>query len=302
MAYRIRRKESIPAAVRRIGREQIDKGLGELSDEKMDVNELVHQVRKRMKKMRALLRLVRGEIEETYQRENAFFRDIARDLSFLRDTGAILETVDMLIDRFSEDKDKTALLRETRRRLEDKREAFIEKGISVKELFSGTASRLRDARTRIGSWPLKKKGFDAVRPGLKKTYKRGRNAMAAAYDEPSAEHFHEWRKRVKYHWYHAHLLSPVWEKTMKQYCSRFKQLADYLGDNHDLDVLREAIAADTDRFGSDYDREMLDELIRVRRDELAGDAGKLGERLYAEKPGAVCNRIEKWFTRWKKNG
>jgi hypothetical protein len=29
------------------------------------------------------------------------------------------------------------------------------------------------------------------------------------------EHFHEWRKRVKYHWYHLGLLRELWPASME---------------------------------------------------------------------------------------
>ena len=44
-------------------------------------------------------------------------------------------------------------------------------------------------------------------------------AMDAAAKDPTADNFHEWRKRVKDHWYHSRLLWPVWQKPMKAFTS-----------------------------------------------------------------------------------
>lgn len=65
----------------------------------MDRHKIVHQVRKRCKKLRGLIRLVRPEFAD-YSAENAEFRDAARRLSPVPDARAILECYDRLIDHF----------------------------------------------------------------------------------------------------------------------------------------------------------------------------------------------------------
>ena len=55
--------------------------------------EAVHSARKDMKKLRALLRLVRGELgASVYRRENARFREAAATLAGLRDADVMLVT------------------------------------------------------------------------------------------------------------------------------------------------------------------------------------------------------------------
>src|SRR5436853_2277017 len=76
MPFHVKPDESASRAVRRIAREQLRKirdGVGQQSEGR---DEAVHDARKRFKKLRALLKLVRGEvIEKTYRKENACFRD-----------------------------------------------------------------------------------------------------------------------------------------------------------------------------------------------------------------------------------
>ena len=77
MAYRIRTKDDdVEQAVRRIACEQIDRALAEIDDDGLDFARKVHQVRKRCKKLRGLVRLVRPALD-AYGRENAAFRDAA---------------------------------------------------------------------------------------------------------------------------------------------------------------------------------------------------------------------------------
>lgn len=64
-------------------------------------------------------------------------------------------------------------------------------------------------------WRLEECGFPAIEPGLVRTYRRARKALRTAYATPTPEHFHEWRKRVNYHWYHLRLLCELWPASME---------------------------------------------------------------------------------------
>ncbi|MDJ0593815.1 MAG: CHAD domain-containing protein [Pleurocapsa sp. MO_226.B13] len=88
MTYRLQAHESLPQAINRIATEQIEKAIGELAaTEELGVDEAVHQARKRLKKTRAVIRLVRDRLgKETYKQANARFRDLGRTLAELRDS------------------------------------------------------------------------------------------------------------------------------------------------------------------------------------------------------------------------
>jgi hypothetical protein len=87
MSCRIEPDASVEPAVRRMAVEQIDKAVGELTADHLDRHEGVHQARKRFKKIRAVVRLARGSPGGTYSAENAWFRDIERELSAARPLG-----------------------------------------------------------------------------------------------------------------------------------------------------------------------------------------------------------------------
>jgi CHAD domain-containing protein len=82
---------SLQDGVRRIAVEQISAMLGEIDDASLGRDETVHQLRKRCKKLRGLVRLVRPGFEDD-RSENATFRDAARGLSALRDADVLIET------------------------------------------------------------------------------------------------------------------------------------------------------------------------------------------------------------------
>ena len=134
-----------------------------------------------------------------------------------------------------------------------------------------------------------------IEDGLLRTYRRGRKALRIAYETPTAENFHEWRKRVKYHWYHLRLLRELWPAPMKPLAAEAKRLADLLGDDHDLAVLRETLVRDADTFGSASLIEALRALGKRRQDQLRTESKPLGWRLFAEKPGDFSRRMQRYW-------
>src|SRR5262249_34360662 len=98
MAYRCKIEEPLAKGIRRIAREQVQRAAQRLAQAD-DGPAAIHDVRKHLKRVRALLRLVRPVLGDTaFRRENARFREIglllagARDLDVLKETVAALES------------------------------------------------------------------------------------------------------------------------------------------------------------------------------------------------------------------
>lgn len=297
MAYRFRRNKSVQKNVRKVALEQIDKAIGEILDEKLDRHETVHQVRKRCKKLRGLIRLVRPEFGD-YQQENEFFRDAARKLSYVRDAQSIIKCFDGLVGHFQDQIDEGAFA-PVREELTARRQRIADDKVGLDNQLDEFLAKLREARGRAAQWKISDNGFTAVEGGLAKTYRRGRKALRKAYKNPSTEKFHEWRKRVKYHWYHARLLRRIWPDMMNVWRGATDQLSDLLGDDHDLAVFRQTLQDDPDRFGSESDLQVLIGLIDRRRAELQAKARPLGEWLFAEEPKHFSSRWGRYWETWQ---
>src|SRR5947208_439602 len=100
MSFQLKPGESARKAVKRLARKQLDAALAELRPRKGG-DAIVHDARKRFKKVRAVLRLVRAELgERAYQRENKCFRDAGRPLTEVRDAKILIETLDKLTEHF----------------------------------------------------------------------------------------------------------------------------------------------------------------------------------------------------------
>ncbi len=297
MPYRILSDERVEDAVQRIALEQIDRALDEVDDDALDAHETVHQVRKRCKKVRGLIRLVRPRFEETYRAENAGFRDAARTLSDVRDATSRLECFDALVKRY-DGSFEPALLAPVRAVLEERREAVTEQQ-DLGERIDAFAANLAAAKSRVGSWRLERAdGFAGVAPGLEKTYRRARKAMERAVADPSEETLHEWRKRVKYHRYHVRLLRETWPPVLKPVRDQVVRLSDLLGDEHDLAIFRRTVLAEREAWDAATAETLLG-LIDARRGELQTWAHVLGRRVLAEKPKRHTARHRAYWKAWR---
>jgi CHAD domain-containing protein len=298
MAFRIRAEEAVEEAIKRIAREQLDNAIDEVNNEALERHKVVHQVRKRCKKIRGLVRLVRPQFERTYRRENAWYRDSARGLSDVRDAQSIIETCDELLDHFQDPIDREAFS-PIRQQLTERRKQVVEDEMDLRERLDAFLERLYEGRERVAAWCLGDTGFSAVQGGLTETYARGCTAMTKAYQNPSAETFHEWRKRAKYHGYHMRLLRPIWKGPMHARCEAADLLSDYLGDDHDLSVLRETLLECPADFGGEGTIQAVLGLTTQRQVELRARAKQLGAQLYAEKPKRFARRLRGYWNAWR---
>lgn len=300
MPYRIRRGEPVQEAVERIAMEQVDRARAELRDRELEAAEAVHQARKRFKKLRALLRLLRPSLEKMqFKAENPFFRDLGRRLAGARDAQVLLDTLDALCSGEDQTIDPQDL-QPLRDRLLADRDAHLEddqQGLAKHR--EEVAAALDGYTERLAAWKLDAAGFRALGPGLKRSYRQGRKALARTRRHPTDGDFHEWRKRVKDHWYHSRLLRGVWRGPMKAYSRELKRLSDLLGDDHDLAVFRQALeAVPADVLVPETKARLLDR-VSTRQEELRGRAWTLGGRVYAEPPKRLHRRWKAYWGQWR---
>lgn len=294
MAYAFERDETASAAVVRVMNEQVARARTQLTDEKLPLGKRVHEARKRFKETRALLRLVREPLGDNFATESAWCRDAGRDLAGARDAEAVLESLEKLAEHV---RIAPATLKKARRALEARRDAIDTTELQAR--VANVVTQLDAAVTRIATWPELGDSFDAIEDGLRRTYAGGRKAMRAALRVHLPHELHDWRKRVKEHWYHSQLLRAVWPPMMKAYAGVLEDLSHALGDHHDLFVLRGIVAASPKDFGSQAAVVKLVDAIDERQRQLEQEASDIGRRVYAESPDAFLARMRNHWSAWR---
>ena len=299
VSYRLRRGEGVGQGMRRVVAERIEAARSELARPAAQRHEAIHEARKRFKEIRAALRLLRGPLAEAYARENAWFRDAGRRLAAARDAQALLETWDKL-DRAYPRRLRSAAMGRCRGRLEQRLAQVTAVEVEDSAALEQVCDELARAQQRIAGWPLPSGGgFRLLAPGWGRIYRQGRRRLKQAYRDGSDEAFHEWRKRIKDHWYHTRLLQLVWPEEMQARRTALKALSDLVGDDHDLAVLRATIAQEPALFGATATRRSLLGLAGRRQEDLRSEARTLGRRVYAERPDAHLERLQAYWRVWR---
>ncbi|SEG85015.1 CHAD domain-containing protein [Marinobacterium lutimaris] len=206
--------------------------------------ETIHHVRVGMKQLRAFLRLARPALaDEHYVELNGLCRQLAADLSGQRDADVALETLKSLAP------DEKALIN----RLENLLHCSAATSVSQPPDWQQIETRLL---------ALKQQVHADLRPGMQcrtlektvsRSFRQSIQMWKQAQNDGSEEVLHEWRKLVKRAYYQSLLLCS--DKKVKR-LRRLKQLSDYLGDLHDLDMLAQRLESERRYF-------WLDELVRV---------------------------------------
>ncbi|HZS53015.1 MAG TPA: CHAD domain-containing protein [Bryobacteraceae bacterium] len=298
MAYRLKAKEPVPDGIRRIVREEIEFAINQLTSGKGSRRGgAIHEARKSIKKIRGAVRLVQPELGPIYRKENERLGDTGRHLSEIRDAEAIIEVFDGVAKKY-DDQLKPEAGRAIRRGLLNNKKQ-TEKRVKVDAVVHQAVSSLRAISRDVDSWPLKTDGFDAIAGGFKRRYRSGRYAMEDARNDPSPETFHEWRKRVKDHWYHVRLLESLWTGIFQARESALKELETWLGDDHNLVVLREKLNADPDRYGGERNVQLFAGLMDEYSKELREKSLSSGERIYEQKPKLLVREMSKLWNAWK---
>jgi CHAD domain-containing protein len=295
MAYRLKVGRSLAKSIRRAGRDQIERAASEL-DQNPNPHEGVHQGRKALKRMRALLQLIRPVIgEKAFAREDRRNRDLGRSFAGARDVQAVLDTVHKIEARYglSAKAGASAAVREW---LQHER-SRVEEALGSSQKGPGLKA-LAKAERRFRRLRVKKADLKSVGQGLEAGYSAARRSFAKAYATCTDEDFHEWRKAMQRHWRHLQLVSCAWPEALQPRIDLAQELSHLLGDDHDLAVLHERVRANRAVLCEDVDHVEITaflDLCRKRQEELRRLAKARGDRLFGETPKAFRVRIANYW-------
>jgi len=287
--------KSASKRIRKQLQKRIDDALGLLSKRRLS-DEDIHEARKSLKKARAFLRLLKpGLAAAAYRVGNSNLRDAARPLSALRDAKVLPDALGMLAQHYGKPLrvlDLGGLEKKLRSQKAKLRHDILHTDLTI---LAHSRRLLREARAAAKQLRIRGDNWEVVSPALKQVYRQGRRALAAARDQTSPEAFHECRKQAKYLRYALETLEPLWPPVIHSLADQAHELTNYLGDDHDLTVLRQK-AQDT---LSAADEAALAALIERLQMELRQKALRLGSKLYEEKPEVFTHRFAEYWHEWR---
>jgi CHAD domain-containing protein len=291
MAYSFEQHETAAGGILRIAREQLSLASEELDGRgpaELDEAARVHSVRKRTKKLRALLRLIGPALgRDVCRQERARLGQAARQLAAAREASVLVATFDRLVAHYAGHVAPEAFA-DIRSTLADR-----PAGGPSADQRQAAADLLADSLARTAEWRLVPEGFNLIARGLADTYDAAQRAFGRACRDGSSEDFHDWRKRTKDHWYHVRLLVPTWPIMLGALEAELHRLSELLGDDHDLADLQRALDQ-----ASSQNTAALSVLLERRRGELRREARSLGERVFAGRSKPLVRCFRAYFAAW----
>lgn len=281
--------KSSEKAARRIAGELLETSRLILGDASLPRAALVHELRKNVKKTRALLRLVRPGFRD-FEHQNAALREAARLIAPLRDADVLTQTFDRAAARTDLSLTETAALR-------DRLAPASAEAIKPEERLEAHRQALAAVEAGVEDWKIRHKGFDSLTGGLERSWDACRRSMRKARDRTEAETLHNFRKRVKDHWYHARLLSPIWPEMMAAHVSACDKLGEALGDARDLAILVETLGGEP--FSGDDTAAAIAAAAREEEAKLLAKSWRAGARLFAEPAPVLARRWRNWWDIWR---
>jgi CHAD domain-containing protein len=290
MPLHIKRSESLARAVQRICNSHIDDVWARLHKASHPAS--IHGARKEIKKLRAILQLIRGEIDhDGVDRIGKPLQKAASRLGIPRDARVTLKAFETLagsemvecFPKIHKKLQRTYKLETRKFRDED----------SVSEAIQA----LKKLRRRVKCIKLKPEGWKAFKPGLTKSYRQGRKAWKLAQRRQTADGLHEWRKHVKTLCYQLRMLCPKWPSAALIMTEELEKLGSQLGEDHDYYLLSQFIKEHC--IGRDVEAMRLNQIIKLRQKQLRSSAMKLGSRVYVKTPTAVFAHLETHWRTWR---
>jgi CHAD domain-containing protein len=290
VAFRLKSGQTVSTEVRRIVLKQLDLATSELkSIGDPESDEAIHDARRRVKKIRAVIRLVRPVLDKESRAVDPELRRISKLLAPVADGQGVIDTLNQLARRY-----RRVLPRKTVDRLRTdlfEREKRIDARAKAEHVLQEAKRTLRAHRNEVKRWRLSAEGFPAIAPGLRESVRRARRAMLVAWKHPTAAHHHAWRRWVKDHWFHVRLLEGPTGNHLMSVQRRLEALDGVLGEYHNLVLLREVLVGDSGLSPREAVRCQV-VVARYQR-ALRQHAQILGIRIYSEKPRRFVRRVRK---------
>jgi CHAD domain len=327
--FGLRARETAAHGCRRIALGQLDLAIELLHGESsVPAEEAVHETRKALKRLRALMRLLEGEIgSRQAARERAVLRDAAARLAGARDAEVMVSTLDALVRRHPRKLGRRRGLIELRKHLQRERRAAARRLGEEAATREQVAEELSSLRARVARWKLPDRpAGKLVAPGLEHIYRAGRTGRrSAARGKAGPKALHRWRKHVKDLRYALEVLDvrdprpgagaragsrrrdrgtskyPDRQaggrrdrregKRIAKLARRADALGEALGEEHDLMLLAERAGSHKPLKRHRRTRKLLLRAISRRRRCLRKRGLREGRRLYERKPRRFVSRV-----------
>ncbi|MGF6173618.1 CHAD domain-containing protein [Ensifer sp. 4252] len=286
MSYAFRPSRAFTDDFKKVGAEQFEQGIEVLRLRPDGVHEAIHDARKCFKRLRALYRLTAYDAPLFQKQENARIRDMARNLSAVRDAAALVENARYLHEGARSDDEERAL-DHVCSRLVERRDRIASEQTDIEDRIAATIVNCEQAMAALAHVSFddrRRKTTDRLTKGWRRTLKRGARALEACQASTEAAAFHELRKRAQDYRMHLALMREAWPSAMQAKRLDAKALVDVLGHLNDLDVMTSLVNEDPALAGNSQDQAHLISAVIARQESLRSEALDRAASVFLDAP------------------
>jgi CHAD domain-containing protein len=252
---------------------------GHLNHPEADLQQEVHFVRVTIKRVRAVLLLLRPGLGlRAFKSRNALLRSTAKLLATARESDVTRQCLVALSEAASDQEDREALASV----LKGFEQSAGEEPAEVAAMIGKAGLALEKNRRSVNGLRFVRGAGKMVAKGLREVYREGRKRMKCAAKREDSESLHRWRIRVK-NLYHALKILGIPSHDLAKVVRRLGKLQETLGQEHDLADIHARITQDPALFGGAPAVKRVRKLLESRSKELRQAALRLGSKVYKKK-------------------
>lgn len=266
----------------------------------------VHTARLALKRLRAMLRLLRPSLDAAIaSRESERLRRAAAQLAPSRDAAVALNTLTDLAARAGRRAPGDAqCVASVRSALASAMHDPARSGAGVSRALLDAADAARTSVEALSVTPWRQKGWRLLAAGVHASHLRARRRLRRARRARSAladdDTFHAWRAAVKSLLYQLQLVRAAVPPPRRALLDGLDRLQEQLGREHDLEMLAAAIEQHRLQLGPPEAVRLVLRLAERRRRALRKAAIERGEQLLGVPSTKFVARLHRRWLRWRR--
>ena len=257
----------------------------------------IHRARRRIKSLRAVLRMVRPAIhDDDFHAANTMLRKAGQALASARRVGAMSESAGKLKGNPPTGA-RMALIREIGKAADRTTDSPM-----APELYDAATADAREhlagLKSLVGQWNFPRQDVELYVDGMTRVFARARRLLEKGLAAGDPGTLHEARKSVIHLRYQLDLLQPAWPPMIEAWGKELQRLREVLGDFNDLCEMERLIRDQEAPFTDLSDRPAALAIVGQRREALIAKGKPLAQRLFAEPPQGFAKRIVAVWKSW----
>ncbi len=291
--FSITNNEEVSDAAHRVLAEQYDLIINACNNND-DVHKSIHDIRKSYKRIRAVLRLVKPDIQRgTYNKENKLIRDLSRKFSTARNLHVFSEEFDDIITAGILKLPETDIY-QIHNFFKVKKEEALKVLLDL-DMFTVIRKKTEDAKNRIAKIDFKSLGPHTIYKGVSNVFAWGQKQMIYTQQFPTDDNLHEMRKRVNALMYLVRLIKEVSPDFFNGYYGGLKSASLALGEDHNMAEMVNYIDTINNQLLPPVEKQKIHEYIISQRQQIQVDVWPSIAKLYTGQADEFSKRIKSYW-------